>query len=492
MEKIMTKSKSLKQKNLLDEILTIFKGKSLELLISNGAIRKRLIRFADKKIYQSLLQDKNYPRKVQEDKYYMVRSIMLAINKAFEQAGKAPAVRKALMNALVENIFLKEKPQIKKFEKDFGRRPPSFLTISPGKFCNLKCTGCYANSSSAASEKLDWDILDRIVTEKTNLWGSYFTVISGGEPLLYKSQGKTIIDLAKNHPDNYFLMYTNGTLIDDEMAKKIAEVGNITPAISIEGFEKETNERRGRGIYQRILKAMENLRNAGVPFGISFTATKNNAHLIMSDEFIDYWFNKQGALYGWIFQLMPIGRASFDLMVTPEQRLEMFRRTQHLIKDRKIFIADFWNCGSVSNGCISAGREGGYLYIEWNGNITPCVFNPYAVANINEVYKNGDTLNDVLNKPFLKRIRRWQDDYALKQKPENMGNWILPCPIRDHYKEMRQFIEEDKPQPIDSAAEQALQEEEYKEKMINYDEALAEVLDPIWENEYKKSKKVED
>jgi len=485
----MAKTKSSKQKNLLDEILIIFKGKSLELLISNRVIRKRLIRFVDKKIYQSLLENKNYPKKVQEDKYYMARSIILALNKAFEGAEKAPVVRKALVNSLIQNIFLNRNLQAEKFKKDFGRNPPVFLTISPGKFCNLHCIGCYANSSSVSSEKLDWDVLDRIVMEKTNLWGSRFTVISGGEPLLYKSHGKTIIDLAKKYPDNYFLMYTNSTLVDEEMAKKIAEAGNITPAISIEGLGKETDERRGKGVHQKILKAMENLRNAGVPFGVSFTATKNNAHLLMNDEFIDFWFNKQGAVYGWIFQLMPIGRASFDLMVTPQQRLEMFRRTQYLIKDRKIFIADFWNCGSVANGCISAGCENGYLYIEWDGNITPCVFNPYAVANINEVYKNGGTLNDILDKPFLQRIRRWQDDYALKQKPEDMGNWIMPCPIRDHYKEMRQFIEEDKPQPIDSAAEQALHDEEYKKKMINYDKSLAEVFDPIWENEYKKPKK---
>jgi hypothetical protein len=127
------------------------------------------------------------------------------------------------------------------------------------------------------------------------------------------------------------------------------------------------------------------------------------------------------------------------------------------------------------------------LYIEWNGNITPCPFNPYAVANINDVYKRGGTLNDVLNKPFLQKIRRWQDDYTSKQ-----GNWILPCPIRDHYKEMKKFIDEDKPEPIDESAKQALQNKEYAEKMINYNKGLAEVMDPIWEEEYKKSKKVED
>ncbi|PKL72705.1 hypothetical protein CVV26_00355 [Candidatus Kuenenbacteria bacterium HGW-Kuenenbacteria-1] len=61
-----------------------------------------------------------------------------------------------------------------------------------------------------------------------------------------------------------------------------------------------------------------------------------------------------------------------------------------------------------------------------------------------------------------------------------------------NYKKMREFIDEDKPEPIDESAKQALQDKEYNKKMINYDKDLAKVFDPIWEKEYKKSKKVED
>jgi len=210
--------------------LANFKGKSLEALVSNDLIRKNIIEFADKKIKETILADKNFPRQSQEDKYYMVRSILLMLDKAYRNAKNAPAVRKALVNSFIQNIFLKPKPQVDRFRQEFGQNPPGFLLISPGKLCNLKCFGCYANSSSASAEKLSWDVLNRIIDEKAELWGSYFTVISGGEPLLYQDQGKTMIDLAKAHPDNYFLMYDNSTLIDKEMAQKIAEAGNITPA----------------------------------------------------------------------------------------------------------------------------------------------------------------------------------------------------------------------------------------------------------------------
>jgi len=58
----------------------------------------------------------------------------------------------------------------------------------------------------------------------------------------------------------FFLMYTNGTLIDAETAERLAEMGNLMPAIAVDGFEKRTDERRGRGVFQRILKAMAALR----------------------------------------------------------------------------------------------------------------------------------------------------------------------------------------------------------------------------------------
>jgi len=473
--------------NLLRDILNKYSNKPLKLLFLNSVIRKNIIKFVDKKIHSELLKDKKFPRQVQKEKYHMIKAIVLSIDKAFQKANNAPRVRKALINSLVQNIFLKTNLQSKKFQEEFGYNPPGFLTIGPNKFCNLKCIGCYANSSSADSEKLDWSILDRIITEKTELWGSYFTVITGGEPLLYKSQGKTIIDLAKKHQDNYFLMYTNGTLIDKKMAKKLAKVGNITPAISVEGFEKETDARRGKGVHKRILQAMKNLREAGVPFGISITATKNNADWILNNETFDYYFSKQGAIYAWIFQFMPIGRSiSLELMVTPKQRVKMFRQYQRLVKDKKLFVADFWNSGAIANGCISAGRHGGYLYIDWNGKVSPCAFNPYTPMNINEVYKKGGTLNNVLEAPFFKAIRNWQNKYYLEKKANEKGNIIMTCPIKDHYEMLRGLIDKHHPEPMDKAAAEALKDPEYKKGMIKYHNELAETTDSIWEKEYLK------
>jgi MoaA/NifB/PqqE/SkfB family radical SAM enzyme len=425
------------------------------------------------------------PKRVREDKYHVLNNMLHSIEKALSDNGISHEVRRSLVKILVGKILLGDNGNKRTFEDVHGHKPPFFLTISPTKRCNLRCLGCYASSSSAKADQLEYDIVNRIMDEKTRLWGSHFTVISGGEPFMWKSQGKDIIDLAREHGNNYFLMYTNGTLIDERMAERLSRVGNITPAVSVEGFEKETDARRGKGVHKKILRAFRCMRKAGVPFGISITATRQNAELVLSDEFIDTYFDELGAIYGWIFQYMPIGREyTLDLMVTPEQRKWMFKQEQHLVRDKKLFIADFWNSGAVSNGCISAGRPGGYFYIDWNGTVTPCVFFPYSVHNIKDVYREGGDLNTVLFSPFFESIRQWQREYSYMKPAAEVGNQIIPCVMRDHHCIAREIIEKYDAQPEDERSASALKNKGYYNGMLRYDKSVKKLADPVWEAEY--------
>jgi len=457
--------------------------------IRNDVLRTATLKVAERALYKQIVEQNIYSQPIQGqmDKFYVARNMLYSLDRALSRGTISPQVRTSVLKILMGKIFsedMKVRQEITA-EQGMGTATPTFLTLSPTKRCNLRCVGCYASSSAGTAETLDYEVLSRIVTEKTEKWHSHFTVISGGEPLMYKSQGKDILDLAREHSDNYFMMYTNGTLIDRKMAERMAEAGNLSPAISVEGLEQETDARRGKGVYRKILRAFESLRHAGVPFGISATATRFNAEIIVSDPFVDFYFEEQGAIYGWIFHYMPIGRKfTLDLMITPQQRRTMFEREQVLLRDRKIFLADFWNSGALSDGCISAGRTGGYFYIDWNGNVTPCVFFPYSVHNIVEVYRSGGDLNTVLNAPFFKAIRAWQERYGFRKPAHEVGNRIAPCVIRDHHGIAREAVDRFDARPIDEAAGEALKDEEYFEGMVAYGEAVDRATRDIWENEY--------
>jgi len=452
-------------------------------------IRELIFKYLDRYAYTNIVKQNNNNRlkKVQEDKYAMVSSILNAGRRGINRKLIGENASKRLFNNLFGKTFLKTNENFYRFIENYKMHPPSFLVISPTGACNLKCIGCYANSSEARKITLPYSVFKRILREKLDLWGSHFTVISGGEPFLYKSEGKSLLDIFEENIEQIFLIYTNGTLFTDEISRRLGELGNVTPAISVEGFEKETDARRGKGTFKRIVEGIENLKKYGVPFGISTTATSENWDIITSEEFWDFYFEKLGALYQWIFQYMPIGRnRNLKLMVTPQQRIEMYEKTWKAIRERKYFIADFWNCGTVSDGCISAGAAygGGYFYITWTGDVTPCVFNPFKVDNVIDVYKRGGNLNTILFSPYFKDIRKWQRKYYDDRPLDEMGNLIAPCPIRDHFSDIKKVLLKHKAIPIDSIDYELLSDDDIEKTLDSYDREFHNISNQIWQKRY--------
>jgi len=433
-----------------------------------------------------------YPPGIQLDKLSMLKAMIHSVETGLSRGLIGSGARNKLAEMLLGKIMLKPKENSQLFMEKHGMNPPGFVLISPTARCNLKCKGCYAGSDATRKATLSYDTVDRILNEKARLWGSHFTVISGGEPFMYKDDGKTLLDIFEQHSDQYFLVYTNGTLITPEVARRLGELGNVTPAISVEGFEKETDDRRGKGVFKRILKAFDNLRREGVPFGLSTTAFKHNCENIQSDELIKFFSEEQGALYQWIFQYMPIGRSfSLDMMVTPEQRLRMYDRTWELVRERKLFVADFWNSGTVANGCIAAGGAygGGYIYIDWNGAISPCAFYPFSVHNVKDIYADGGDLNTAIFSPLLTGIRNWQREYFDDRLNYEKGNLLVPCPIRDHHRQARAVVDEVNAKPIDEDGARALEDSAYGRGMIEYGEKVDCLSCSLWKEQYLTSKR---
>lgn len=371
---------------------------------------------------------------------------------------------------LIENFFINAgilgMQRQKELSKKYGFSLPWFFVISPTARCNLNCVGCYAGEY-VKSEGLSFEEVDRILTEAKNELGIYFITISGGEPLVWPH----LFKILEKHNDMYFLMYTNGTLIDKEIAKKLSEIGNVAPGISIEGFEKETDERRGKGVYEKIMSAMDNLREAGVFFGFSATVTKHNTEIVMSDEFIDLMISK-GCSFGWYFQYVPIGRnPDVSLMSTPEQRNALRIKVNKIRETKPIFIGDFWNDGPHVGGCIAGARPGGYFHINSNGDVEPCVFLQFAVDNI-----KGKKLIDVIRSPFFKAFQERQPYCDNK-------NLLTPCALIDNPQVLRDIVREYNARPSYNGSYDVINKKEICEFLDNYSKEYKKITDPIWEKE---------
>lgn len=469
------------------------KSSNLNIRISgiiNGVLASKISRHLfenklKKYIYQKAVDNKesNASKVSRQYQFYALWAMYKSYIRNFDKGYISSKVSKKVMGTFLESVMLgKEASSESKnvFQQKHGMYPPTFITISPTMKCNLKCIGCYASSSPTSETTLSWTLLNKTIEDAYINMGMRFFVISGGEPMLYKSEDKTILDLAEKWNDCFFLMYTNGTLINEKVALRLSELGNLTPAISVEGYEEATDSRRGEGIYQKIIKSKNNLIAAGVPFGVSVTATKKNIEILLTESFYDYYFGEFGATYMWVFHYMPIGRDfSEDLMITAQQRIQLQEVQNKILIEKEYFVADFWNGAPISNGCIACGKQKGYIYIDWDGKIMPCVFIPYYHDNIHTLYDAGKSLSDALLTPLFIKGREWQKEYIGTK--ENPGNLLRPCFYRDHYQEFYKIAISSNVTPENEDAEKSIHSKEYYEFMVKFDKELEELSTPVWD-----------
>ncbi|MEW6662953.1 MAG: radical SAM protein [Bacillota bacterium] len=346
-----------------------------------------------------------------------------------------------LLQRLLYNFFINSMlmgiPRQLHLSETLGFNVPHTILVDPTSACNLRCEGCWAGAY-AQHDELDYDRLDRLCSEAKEL-GIYWIVMSGGEPFMYPR----LFDLAAKHSDMAFMLFTNGTRIDDRVADQIVEVGNLSPAFSLEGWEERTDRRRGPGVFKKVTAAMDRLRERRAVFGVSLTATRENVEEITSDGFVDFLVEK-GARYGWIFHYIPIGRnPNPDLMLTPEQRSYMAMRVPAIRKDKPIMLADFWNDGEFTQGCIAGGRR--YFHVTASGAVEPCAFVHFSTHNIND-----HSLEEILRSPLFT---------AFQKRQPFCGNHLRPCPIIDVPAAIRDIVAESGAMPTHDGAGDVLKGE---------------------------------
>ncbi len=357
------------------------------------------------------------------------------------------------------NTMLVGQAKNMEMEKKYGFMGPFTILISPTMRCNLRCVGCYAGEYTKKDD-LPLDVVDSVI-EQGKQMGTYLYTILGGEPFIRDD----MFEIYKKHKDCAFQVFTNGTLLNEERVKKIKELANVMPVISIEGFEKETDERRGKGVFKKLMHTMDLLRENGILFGFSVTYTKLNADIVTTDEFLDMLIEK-GAFWGWYFLYMPIGRApSVELMATAEQRKKLGEFVRRVRTTKQIWPMDFWNDAPYVGGCIAGGRR--YLHINHKGEAEPCIFLHFSGGNVKE-----KSLIEIMQSPLFSTIRKFQ--------PFNK-NLLLPCQIIDQPKVFRYIYRKTKPEITDMDADLLVKDAKLMSDLDEYSRSVHRTMKEVWE-----------
>jgi MoaA/NifB/PqqE/SkfB family radical SAM enzyme len=366
-----------------------------------------------------------------------------------------PHHRKKIISNFIVNQLLVGTNRRRAFEAERGFYPPDAMLISPTMRCNLNCYGCYAGVYP--EEDLPYEVLDRVVGECKEM-GIHLVLMTGGEPFLRKD----LFDLFEKHEDTIFQIYTNATLIDEKMIDRFVTLGNVVPAISLEGLKEETDGRRGTGQFDRMVRVMDGLREAGIFFAVSTTQTSRNTDVLTSDAFIDFLVEK-GCILIWNFHYVPIGREpDLSLMATPEQRNRMRERLAYFRATKPMLFVDFWNDGCLTQGCIAAGRK--YFHVNARGDVEPCVFCHFASDNIKE-----KSLLEALNSMLFREIRSHQPFSE---------NYFRACPLIDHPQKGREFALQHAEYFTHEGAEQLFTD--FAQAIDDYSRTYGEIAEAAW------------
>ena len=368
--------------------------------------------------------------------------------------------------------FFRGTKMIRANREKYGCNIPWLILFDPTMACNMHCVGCWSGTYGHKAN-LTFEDMDRIVTQGKEL-GVYLYMMTGGEPMVRKAD---IIKLCEKHNDCFFAAYSNSTLIDEELCKKVVELGNLTFMLSIEGTPETNDSRRGEGHYDAVMKAMDLLKKYGIIYGTSICYTRDNIEAVTSDEFLRF-ISSKGARFGFYFHYMPVGNNAVpELMPTVEQRKEMIKRIRQVRSpesDIEFFPMDFQNDGEYVGGCIAGGRN--YFHINSNGDAEPCVFIHYSDSNIHD-----KSILEILQSPLFMAYHNGQ--------PFNK-NHLRPCPMLENPDALRRMVSMTGAQQTNMESPESV--DHLCEKADDYAAEWAPVAEEIWNSQTHQKKAYEN
>jgi MoaA/NifB/PqqE/SkfB family radical SAM enzyme len=272
---------------------------------------------------------------------------------------------------------------------------PPFAIVSVTHHCNLRCKGCYAQSfhpTETSQAEMDTAKLSETFKQAREL-GIGIILIAGGEPLVRQD----ILEVITGFPEIIFPLFTNGLLLNEEKIQLIKKKRNVIPVVSVEGDLVATDERRGLGVFENVMKVFHAMNAQGLFFGVSITLTRNNFQTVTGETFIKLLLALGCKLFFFV-EYIPVQQGTENLVLTESQRSEVLGlMASFRSKFSALFIA-FPGDEERFGGCLAAGR--GFIHINAQGGLEPCPFAPFSDVNLNQL-----SLKDALQSKLLKTIR---------------------------------------------------------------------------------------
>lgn len=286
--------------------------------------------------------------------------------------------------------------------------------------CNLRCIHCHVTAETPGKDELTTDEAKKLIDELARVKEFRMLVYTGGEPLVRPD----IFELMEHSKKAGLInvIATNGTLITEEVAFRLKDVGLATAAVSLDSCRAEVHDyvRARTSAFDLAMRGIRALKKADIPLQINCTAMQYNIHDL--DELIDLT-DDLGSGIMLMYQLVPVGRGEVienaALKINENERLLKFLAKKQ--KDISTIIEPVagpqywpylmelsgWTGGirlktarQVFHGC-SAGR--GFVYIKSNGDVWPCPFVEISAGNVrnrpfDDIWRRSEVFDRLRNR----------------------------------------------------------------------------------------------
>ena len=300
---------------------------------------------------------------------------------------------------------------------------PKWIAWEITRRCNLKCIHCRSSSELEAGSHPDLPLDEAFrVIDDISSYAKPVIVLSGGEPLLRED----VFDIARYGTDKGLRMClaTNGTLVTEDICRKIKDSGIRMVSLSLDGSEETVHDdfRSQKGAFSGTINAARLFKQYGIEFLINSSFTKRNQEEIPK---IYRLAKELGATAWYLFMIVPTGRgeAILNELISKEDYEKILDWHYQMEKDEedllvrptcaphyyRVVLQKSKEEGSSftrrtlkfstggSKGCL-AGQL--IALIDVDGNVLPCSYFPKSAGNIRtqsfkDIWENSELFKEL-------------------------------------------------------------------------------------------------
>lgn len=208
-------------------------------------------------------------------------------------------------------------------DRQSGERVPLQVSIEVTRRCPLECLHCYNNlpmgDLEAKNREMTKEEHFRVLDELVEM-GCFWILYTGGEIFARKD----FLEIYTYAKKKGFLitLFTNGTIINEQIADYLAEWPPFAIEITLYGRTRETYEALTMipGSYDRCLRGIKLLKERGLPLKLKTVATSINKHEVMAmRRFAEEELGVEFKMDGQINPRIDCSQSPLAVRLTPEE-----------------------------------------------------------------------------------------------------------------------------------------------------------------------------